>query len=83
LPWAGRVVQVVECLSSKCEFLSSNPSTIKKKKKKGRRKEKKYLALQVPCFFFLSTRSLLSTLYESDIILDSEAQKGAKFKISK
>jgi hypothetical protein len=29
---AGRVTQVVECLPSKCEVLSSNPSTTKKKK---------------------------------------------------
>jgi hypothetical protein len=29
---AGRVVQVVECLSSKHEALSSKPSTAKKKK---------------------------------------------------
>jgi hypothetical protein len=30
---AGRVVQVVESLPSKCEVLSSNPSTIKKKER--------------------------------------------------
>jgi hypothetical protein len=29
--FAGGVVQVVQCLISKCEALSSNPSTIKKK----------------------------------------------------
>jgi hypothetical protein len=34
---AGRVAQVIECLPSKCETLSSNPSTIKKKKKKNRK----------------------------------------------
>jgi hypothetical protein len=34
-PWVGRVIQVVECLVSKYEALSSNPSTIKKKKKKN------------------------------------------------
>jgi hypothetical protein len=31
--WAGGVVQVVECLYSKCEALSSNPCTAKKRKK--------------------------------------------------
>jgi hypothetical protein len=31
---AGRVAQVAECLSSKCEAGSSNSSTAKKKKKK-------------------------------------------------
>jgi hypothetical protein len=35
---AGRVVQVVECLPSKCDPLSSNPCTTKKKKKKKKRK---------------------------------------------
>jgi hypothetical protein len=34
------LVQVVECLPSKCEVLSSNPSAIKKKKKE-RKKERK------------------------------------------
>jgi hypothetical protein len=29
--WTGRVTQVVECLLSKCEALSSNPSTSKVK----------------------------------------------------
>jgi hypothetical protein len=37
---AGGVVQVLECLPSKCEALSSNPST-KKKKKRKRKKERK------------------------------------------
>jgi hypothetical protein len=32
---AGGVVQVVECLLSKCKALSSNPSTEKKNRKKG------------------------------------------------
>jgi hypothetical protein len=35
---AGRVVQVIECLPSKlskCEALSSSPSTAKKKKREG------------------------------------------------
>jgi hypothetical protein len=36
---AGEVSQVVEHLPSKCEALSSNPSTAKKKKKK-KKKEK-------------------------------------------
>jgi hypothetical protein len=31
--WAGGVVQVVECMPSKPEALSSNPSTGKKKRK--------------------------------------------------
>jgi hypothetical protein len=31
---AGRMAQVIESLHSKCEALSSNPSTTKKKKKK-------------------------------------------------
>jgi hypothetical protein len=31
---AGEVSQVVKCLVSKCEALSSNPSTTKKKKEK-------------------------------------------------
>jgi hypothetical protein len=31
---AGRVAQVEDCLTSKCETLSSNPSTTKKKKKR-------------------------------------------------
>jgi hypothetical protein len=31
---AGGMVQVAECLPSKCEAVSSNPSTAKKKKKK-------------------------------------------------
>jgi hypothetical protein len=31
---AGGVAQVVECLSSKCETLSPNPSTAKKQKEK-------------------------------------------------
>jgi hypothetical protein len=30
---AGRVAEAVECLPSKCEALSSNPSTTKKLKK--------------------------------------------------
>jgi hypothetical protein len=30
---AGSMVQVVECLSSKCEALSTNPSTQKKKER--------------------------------------------------
>jgi hypothetical protein len=30
---AGEVAQVVKCLPSKCEALSSNPTTAKKKKK--------------------------------------------------
>jgi hypothetical protein len=34
---AGGMVQVAECLPSKCEAVSSNPSTAKKKKKKGNR----------------------------------------------
>jgi hypothetical protein len=28
--WAGRMVQVAECLPSKCEALNSNPKTTKK-----------------------------------------------------
>jgi hypothetical protein len=36
---AGGVVQVVECLPSKCEALSLNPSTEKKKKKKKKKKK--------------------------------------------
>jgi hypothetical protein len=36
---AGRVSQVVQYLPSRCEALSSNPSTGKKKKRKERRKE--------------------------------------------
>jgi hypothetical protein len=36
---AGGVAQVIECLPSKCEALSSNPST-EKKKKKGRERER-------------------------------------------
>jgi hypothetical protein len=42
---AGRAAQVVECLSSKCKALSSNPSATKKKKKK-RKKERKQLDQQ-------------------------------------
>jgi hypothetical protein len=33
--WTGRVVQVVECLPSKHEALSSNPNTAKTKKSFG------------------------------------------------
>jgi hypothetical protein len=38
---ADRVAQVVECLSSKCESLSSNPSFAKKKKGESANKKKK------------------------------------------
>jgi hypothetical protein len=31
--WTGRVAQVVDSLLSKCEALSSNPSTTKKRKR--------------------------------------------------
>jgi hypothetical protein len=39
---AGEVSQVVEHLPSKCEALSSNPSTAKKKKKKKEKRKKSY-----------------------------------------
>jgi hypothetical protein len=38
----GGMAQAVECLPSKCEVLSSNPST-EKKKKKYEKEKKKYL----------------------------------------
>jgi hypothetical protein len=40
---AGKMAQVVLCLTSKHEALSSNPSTAKKKKKKGARDKRKAL----------------------------------------
>jgi hypothetical protein len=33
--WAGRVAQVVVCLTTKCKALRSNPLMAKKKKKKN------------------------------------------------
>jgi hypothetical protein len=39
---AGGVVQVVECLPSKCEALSLNPSTEKKKKRKKKKEKAKF-----------------------------------------
>jgi hypothetical protein len=38
---------VVECLSSKCEALSSSPRTVKKKKKKRKKEKKKIKRIHV------------------------------------
>jgi Zn ribbon nucleic-acid-binding protein len=41
VPWVEDMAQMVECLPSKHETLSSNTTTTKKKKKKERKKERK------------------------------------------
>jgi hypothetical protein len=38
---AWGLAQMVDCLPSKCEVLTSNPSTAKKKKKKERKEKKR------------------------------------------
>jgi hypothetical protein len=48
------MAQVAECLTSKCEILSSNFNTIKKKKKKEKKKTNATLSLS-----FLGSNSLL------------------------
>jgi hypothetical protein len=51
---AGRVAQVEDCLTSKCETLSSNPSTTKKKKKKENLEEKYLSSIHEGILFVIS-----------------------------
>jgi hypothetical protein len=56
----GRVAQVVECLSSKRETLSSNPSIIKKKKK-GKE------------IFAMLIKELMTTTHREDVMMSCPA----------
>jgi hypothetical protein len=67
--WAGSVAQAIEFLPSKCEALSSNPSTEKKKKK---------IFLSQESFVFWKTVILI--LLEQDSLLSSAQNWYNKYK---